>query len=73
MTTLTTGALAAQVLKTTLLAVEDLTRRLTLPALEAVQHPEHSPRGRATLMDLNDTLGQYESELGVYGFMRDEA
>ncbi len=45
MTTLTTGALATEALETTLLAGEDLTRRLTLLALDAVQHPEHSPDG----------------------------
>jgi hypothetical protein len=51
MTTLTTGALATEALETTLLAGEDLTRRLTLLALDAVQHPEHSPDGLPPWVD----------------------
>jgi hypothetical protein len=57
LTTLTTGALATEVLETTLLAVEDLTRRLTLLALDAVQHPEHSPDGLSPWVDPNEQKG----------------
>jgi len=66
MTTLTTGALATEVLETTLLAVEDLTRRLTLLALDAVQHPDHAPRMRALLLELDDAVVRCEGDQGIY-------
>jgi len=66
MTTLTTGALATEVLETTLLAVEDLTRRLTLLALDCLQHPDHAPRMRALLVDLDDAVVLCETDLGIY-------
>lgn len=66
MTTLTTGALATEVLETTLLAVEDLTRRLTLLALDAVQHPAHSPRMRALLLELDDAVVLCEADQGIH-------
>jgi hypothetical protein len=66
MPTLTTGALATEVLETTLLAVEDLTRRLTVLTLNAVAHPQEAPRLRALLSDLAGALERCEKDLGTY-------
>jgi hypothetical protein len=66
MTTLTTGALATEVLETALLAVEDLIRRLTLLALDCLQHPDHAQRMRALLEELDVALLLTEADQGIY-------
>jgi hypothetical protein len=66
MTTLTTAALSTEVLQTTLLSVEDLTRRLTLLALDVVQHPDHAPRMRTLLEELDAALLLTEADQGIF-------
>jgi hypothetical protein len=66
MTTLTTGALATETLTDALLGLEDITLRLTVLTLNAVAHPQESPRLRALLSDLAGALEQCEKDLGTY-------
>jgi hypothetical protein len=40
--------------------------RLTLLALDAVQHPEHSPRMRALLVELDDAVVRCEADQEIY-------
>ncbi|MFM2172991.1 MAG: hypothetical protein RLZZ54_918 [Cyanobacteriota bacterium] len=71
MTTLTTGALATETLIASLLALEDLTNRLTVLTLNASGCPEQSPRVRALLADLADALKRCEEDLGTYAAAND--
>ena len=66
MTTLTTAALATEVLEGTLLTLEQMTTRLTVLALNASRNPEQSPRVRMLLGDLLADIEDCESELGTY-------
>jgi hypothetical protein len=66
MTTLTTGALATETLTDALLGLEDITLRLTVLTLNAVAHPEESPRLRVLLSDLAGALERCEKDLGTY-------
>ena len=66
MTTLTTGALATETLTDALLALEDITLRLTVLTLSAVSHPEEAPRLRVLLSDLGSALERCEKDLETY-------
>ena len=66
MTTLTTGALATETLTDALVGLEDITLRLTVLTLNAVAHPEESPRLRVLLSDLAGALERCEKDLGTY-------
>ena len=66
MTTLTTGALATETLTDALLGLEDITLRLTVLTLNAVAHPEESPRLRVLLSDLAVALERCEKDLATY-------
>lgn len=66
MTTLTTGALATETLTDALLALEDITLRLTVLTLSAVSHPEEAPRLRVLLSDLGGALVRCEKDLETY-------
>jgi hypothetical protein len=66
MTTLTTGALATETLTDALLGLEGITLRLTVLTLNAVAHPEESPRLRVLLSDLVGALERCEKDLGTY-------
>jgi hypothetical protein len=66
MTTLTTGALATETLTDALLGLEDITLRLTVLTLNAVAHPQESPRLRVLLSDLAGALERCEKDLGTY-------
>ena len=66
MTTLTTGALATETLTDALLGLEDITLRLTVLTLNAVAHPEESPRLRVLLSDLAGALERCEKDLETY-------
>ena len=66
MTTLTTGALATETLTDALLALEDITLRLTVLTLSAVSHPEEAPRLRVLLSDLGGALERCEKDLETY-------
>ena len=63
---LTTGALATETLTDALLALEDITLRLTVLTLSAVSHPEEAPRLRALLSDLGGALDRCEKDLETY-------
>jgi hypothetical protein len=65
-TTLTTAALATEILESTLLTLEQMTTRLTVLALNASRKPEQSPRVRMLLGDLLADIQDCESELGTY-------
>ena len=66
MTTLTTAALATEVLQGTLLTLEQMTTRLTVLALNASRNPEQSPRVRMLLGDLLADIQDCEEQLGTY-------
>jgi hypothetical protein len=66
LTTLTTGALATETLTDALLGLEDITLRLTVLTLNAVAHPQESPRLRVLLSDLAGALERCEKDLGTY-------
>jgi hypothetical protein len=66
MTTLTTGALATETLTDALLALEDITLRLTVLTLNAVSRPEEAIRLRVLLGDLGGALERCEKDLGTY-------
>lgn len=66
MTVLTTGTLATETLTASLLALEDLTNRLTVITINAVACPNQMPRLRALLEDLTDALESCEHDLGTY-------
>ena len=66
MTTLTTGALATETLTDALLALEDITLRLTVLTLSAVSQPEEAPRLRVLLSDLGGALERCEKDLETY-------
>ena len=65
MTTLTTGALASEIIENAPLASEDLTRRLTLLALDAVQHPDHAPQMRPVLVKLDVAVMRCGGDEGI--------
>jgi hypothetical protein len=65
-TTLTTAALATEVLQGTLLTLEQMTTRLTVLALNASRNPEQSPRVRMLLGDLLADIQDCEEQLGTY-------
>jgi hypothetical protein len=66
MTTLTTTALATEILEGTLLTLEQVSTRLTVLALNASRTPEQSPRVRMLLGDLLADIQDCESDLGTY-------
>jgi hypothetical protein len=66
MTVLTTGSIATETLSASLLALEDLTNRLTVITLNAVSCPDQMPRLRSLLEDLKDALESCEEDLGTY-------
>ncbi len=66
MTSLTTGSIAQETLTDVLLALEDLTTRLTVLALNVSANPDQMPRLRVLLEDLGDDLDRCEGDLGTY-------
>jgi len=62
MTTLTTTALATEILEGTLLTLEQVSTRLTVLAINASTHPEQSVRIRALLSDLLEAIQDCEGE-----------
>jgi hypothetical protein len=66
MTTLTTAALATEILESTLLTLEQMSTRLTVLALNASRTPEQSPRVRMLLGDLLADIQDCEEQLGTY-------
>ncbi len=66
MTTLTTAALATEVLEGTLLTLEQITSSLTVLARNASMNPEQSPRVRILLDDLLADIQDCEEQLGTY-------
>ena len=66
MTTLTTTALATEILEGTLLTLEQVSTRLTVLALNASRTPEQSPRVRMLLGDLLADIQDCETDLGTY-------
>jgi hypothetical protein len=66
MTTLTTGALATETLTDALLGLEDITLRLTVLTLNAVAHPEESPRLRVLLSNLAGELERCEKDFWTF-------
>ncbi|MCP9883217.1 hypothetical protein KBY65_12160 [Cyanobium sp. Alchichica 3B3-8F6] len=66
MTTLTTAALATEVLEGTLLTLEQMTTRITVLALNASRNPEQSVRVRMLLEDLLADIQACEDDLGTY-------
>ncbi|MCP9943214.1 hypothetical protein KBY70_12535 [Cyanobium sp. ATX 6E8] len=69
MTTLTTAALATEVLEGTLLTLEQMTTRLTVLALNASRNQEQSPTVRILLGDLLADIQACEEQLGTYAAM----
>jgi hypothetical protein len=65
-TTLTTAALATEVLEGTLLNLEQITSSLTVLALNASRNPEQAPRLRMLLGDLLADIQDCEKQLGTY-------
>ena len=66
MTTLTTTALATEILEGTLLTLEQVSTRLTVLALNASRTPEQSTRVRLLLEDLLADIQDCETDLGTY-------
>jgi hypothetical protein len=66
MTTLTTSALATEVLESALLTLEQISTRITVLALNASRNSEQSHRVRMLLGDLLSDIQDCESELGTY-------
>jgi hypothetical protein len=66
MTTLTTAALATEILEDTLLTLDQMTTRITVLALNASRNPEQSPRVRLLLGDLLADIQDCEEQLGTY-------
>jgi hypothetical protein len=66
MTTLTTAALATEILEDTLLTLDQMTTRLTVLALNASRKPEQSVRVRMLLGDLLADIQDCEEQLGTY-------
>ena len=66
MSTLTTGALDTETLTDALLGLEDIALRLTTLTLNALAHPEETPRPRLLLSDLAGALERCEKDLGTY-------
>ena len=66
MTTLTTTALATEILEDALLTLEQVTTRLTVLALNASRTPEQSPWVRLLLEDLLADTQNCESDLGTH-------
>ena len=66
LTTLTTAALATEILESTLLTLEQMSTRLTVLALNASRTPEQSPRVRMLLGDLLADIQDCEEQLGTY-------
>lgn len=64
--TFTTAAISNETLTASLLALEDLTNRLTVLTLHSVAHPEKSPRLRLLLEDLSSVLSFCEEEVEVF-------
>jgi hypothetical protein len=63
---LTTSALSTEVLESALLALEQISTRITVLALNASRNPEQSPRVQMLLGDLLADIQHCESELGTY-------
>ena len=66
MTTLTTTALATEILEDALLCLEQLSTGLTVLALNASRVPEQSPLVRLLLDDLLALVQECETDLGTY-------
>lgn len=64
--TLTTYRIANELLKETLLTLEQITMGVTVLAINATRNPEESPRVRRLLGDLLEALQQAEEDLGTY-------
>ena len=64
--TLTTASSGNETLTASLLALEDLTNRLTVLTLHAVAHPEKSPLLRLLLEDLSEAMSFCEEEMEVF-------
>lgn len=65
MTTLTTTALATEILEGTLLTLEQMSTRLTVLALNASKNPVQSPRVLMLLEDLLAGVQDCEEQLGT--------
>jgi hypothetical protein len=63
---LTTASLSTEVFESTLLALEQITTRLAVLALNASRNPEQSPRVRILLGDLLADIQDCEEQLGAY-------
>jgi len=64
--TITTASISNETLTASLLALEDLTNRLTVLTLHAVAHSEKSPRLRLLLEDLSSVMSFCEEEVEVF-------
>lgn len=66
MTALTTAALPLELLRDSLLTLEQLSSAVTMLALNAATHPEQSPRFRRLLQGLIVLVETCEDDLGTY-------
>jgi hypothetical protein len=66
MIALATSALSAEVLKSALLTLEQITTRITVLALNASRNPEQAPSVRILLGDLLADIQDCEEQLGTY-------
>ena len=64
--TLTTASISNETLTSSLLALEDLTNRLTVLALHATHRPEDSPRVREVFEQLLEVIHQAETDMAVF-------
>ena len=66
MPALTTAALPLELLRDSLLTLEQLSSAVTMLALNAATHPEQSPRFRRLLQGLIVLVETCEDDLGTY-------
>ena len=64
--TLTTASISNETLTSSLLALEDLTNRLTVLALHASHRPGDSPRIREVFEQLVEVIHQAETDMAVF-------
>ena len=64
--TLTTASISNETLTSSLLALEDLTNRLTVLALHATHRPVDAPRVREVFGQLLETIHQAETDMAVF-------
>ena len=64
--TLTTASITNETLTASLLALEDLTNRLTVLTLHSVAHPEKSRRLHLLLEDLSSVMSFCKEEMEVF-------